>query len=1818
MASAASRTLLALFFTFLAPQRGWTEEKPLDPQAGKQTAADKIYGESWEPSIHLDGKPVDRFLFNTNKPTRSHRFTKVSKDSHPHPMEDVDPEWINLDGFAVLSQAPVKNSSTGFVRSPQTSARNNSAAGQKTRVDRTTQSSGLPYTRTQRRAPQSSSGPRQPNRALPGAPLLKRRRQHRTKPQADQRNRQTAKLTSESVHVVSLQAQKAHGRSLPNNREATAKTSPPEPPEYEARDISVRVMSPKSVLISWVDPAVEMGKVVPGASRSYTVRFREKGESARWEYKESTQRRIMIDTLSADGMYEFSVRISEGEKHSKWSVSVFQRTPESAPSGPPDNFEVKPLRGKGTAVIATWDPPEEPNGRIREYILSYAPAKDPFGMKTVTYRESTSTATIDGLTPGENYIFKIRATNRRGMGPQSKAFSVAMPRSTNTASSLLKTEESKKPSHSTIKHDINEKSSLESPEELEDRITTSKPHNTKRRLPQLSQTRSYHSIFSSLRGSFRNVVNRGSTKGAEREQKEKDDGKITTTQVPVVQTTPVVPETKELDNNASPLSENEVDYDEEYLTTVTPSLRTLTPSTTKPAYKRPYRPNRRPIKIRVHQKTGSKTSSLSSTGLTSSSSTLSSSSSPDSLILSSAKNSIISSSSSSLSLPAESLLIPTSHIPKSAPTGNDNVDSTIQETKNIDKKTNPTSSRDSLAHRKPLITVSSHETGSTQTDTSSTGAERNRNNGLRSGSRYVYGRRKPGSLFRGNFTQLVNGHKPSVTTQFNLSSHNQNQAVSNTDSLEKKESVSTGISQNHETTNPSNPKSSKSTLGSTSDSQITSDSSMFDKSRFSTESRSRGSNILQGKHAASVSKLHNLNSDTSVSSHSVSPRLPHSSTTSENNHNSKGSDTSSNPDTALSKQTDTLENNNKENLEGKTEESNLNSRAQYTQEIRKEERPDESTSKKPVVSHTRISSSFAERFPWLASRYPGKFTSSSRSSSPRKDVKTPLTRVSSSIGADRPLLKETPTRVSEAPSGASLKQETIKIRKTTSGPDLLKNSAVLSSEKPSLPNQPDVSIDTRNPALVSSSERLTSSYSLSLSPEKSIELMDSIDANHKEKSKSEDNRRYNVDAVSTESNEELTGPTAAQTNPKSPSVHRIAENPESGATRETLSRTRSGATFGVSPSIRRSGLGMNERVRSSLLANRQLGGSRLSVRPQQVQSSRLGGSTSGSSSASSLNMRQPTLISASDGDGGASSRDSFRNQEGRPRYPILRGKPNNRGKFKPGNGDGKNGKPNLTATDEKDTISSQGGNKPVGQKFITGPDGTRWVVDLDKGVLMNQDGQILQDSQGKPKRVVLGEDGRTIFDHMGSPLVSQEGIALFGHGRDSQPVVNPKEKVLMVGGKPVLGLDVPLPRTSTTTTSAPTTTLEPTTTDWSTEDFSTAQPYPTCPPGTFSKTDEFGYPVLDPEGILDCYPEEESSGMEMDHMLTVPMMPDALGLEKDELLMQTTLPPTTTTIASTTTTTAVIPTTGSQATPSNRGPLSEFDLSGKKRFTAPYVNYIQKDPNAPCSLTEALEYLQVDVLESLMEKDSKAVNQNQPPKHKPQNLTVVAMEGCHSFIILDWAKPIKDDMVSGYLVHSATYDDVLNNRWSSGVSTGTHLPVENLKPNSRYYFRVQAKNVYGLGPLSETLTYVTESDDPLLIARLPGGEPIWIPFTFKYNPAHTSCKGKQYVKRTWYKKFVGVVLCNSLRYKIFMADDLRVPFYSIGDTMGQGEDHCQFVDSHRDGRTGPAYLSENLPSAQGFYRAYRQEPVSFGVIGRRTSHPFVGWYECGVSIPGKW
>lgn len=62
-----------------------------------------------------------------------------------------------------------------------------------------------------------------------------------------------------------------------------------------------------------------------------------------------------------------------------------------------------------------------------------------------------------------------------------------------------------------------------------------------------------------------------------------------------------------------------------------------------------------------------------------------------------------------------------------------------------------------------------------------------------------------------------------------------------------------------------------------------------------------------------------------------------------------------------------------------------------------------------------------------------------------------------------------------------------------------------------------------------------------------------------------------------------------------------------------------------------------------------------------------------------------------------------------------------------------------------------------------------------------------------------------------------------------------------------------------------------------------------------------------------------------------------------------------------------------------------------------------------------------------------------------------------------------------------------------------------------------------------------------MLCRLAGKDAIWTQFPFQTD-SHSDCHGKQYVKRTWYRKFVGVQLCNSLRYKIYLSDSLNGEF----------------------------------------------------------------------------
>lgn len=64
------------------------------------------------------------------------------------------------------------------------------------------------------------------------------------------------------------------------------------------------------------------------------------------------------------------------------------------------------------------------------------------------------------------------------------------------------------------------------------------------------------------------------------------------------------------------------------------------------------------------------------------------------------------------------------------------------------------------------------------------------------------------------------------------------------------------------------------------------------------------------------------------------------------------------------------------------------------------------------------------------------------------------------------------------------------------------------------------------------------------------------------------------------------------------------------------------------------------------------------------------------------------------------------------------------------------------------------------------------------------------------------------------------------------------------------------------------------------------------------------------------------------------------------------------------------------------------------------MKYINKEDNTPCSITESLERF----------PSEESANQDitTPPQNPPSNLTVVTVEGCSSFVILDWEKPNND------------------------------------------------------------------------------------------------------------------------------------------------------------------------------------------------------------------
>ncbi|XP_030708887.2 fibronectin type III domain-containing protein 1 isoform X1 [Globicephala melas] len=1857
-----------LFLAALLPvvsSAGAPADHPLKPKHVKLLSTKMGLKVTWDPPKDATSRPVEHYNIAYGKSLKSLKYIKVNAETHSFLIEDVEPgvvyfvlvtaennsgvsrpvyraeslpggEWIKIDGFPIKGPGPFNETVTEKdVPNKPLRVRVRSSNDQLSVAWKAPHLSGA---KSPRRSRGFLLGYGESGRKMNYVPLTR-----------DERTHEIKKLASESVYVVSLQSLNSRGQSQPVYRAALTKRKISEEDELDVpEDINVRVISSQSVLVAWVDPVLEKQKKVV-TSRQYTVRYREKGESARWDYKQVSNRRVLIEDLIPDTMYEFAVRISQGERDGKWSTSVFQRTPESAPTTAPENLTVWPVNGKPTAVTVAWDALLETEGKVKEYILSYAPALKPFGAKSLTYPGETTSALVDGLQPGERYLFKIRAANRRGMGPHSKAFIVALP-ATPTSES-----------------DVQQKADTEDPHEPEKPEPSSSspkaPASSKHtRLPVSPQGRNVKNLLLDLKNKI--LANGGLPRKP---------------QLPPRKSEGVDPQSTEI-------TEEEV-------------LDSRGHPPTSPSETQDQKPQQRPPSRPVHPvlPAGRAPGRARTPGLPRKDGADKRGSSPASHPRPGAPPS----ASSVPATPPEG--------PAHRPSSSDDNDSVDQEEEGP-AAGSPQPPPRSAAHARPALAPGRHPAWGALRDGGS--ANHGTKPALPSrraphsedGEENSRASAPPARLSpsHGGTSRLL-PTQPQLGPPLSRGWKDGHEAPAAKSTAPLRATQPSSASSRLSSRTQASEGADDSDGGGDNDAEEKGKQAEATAPTFRSRAPVSGhfSALRNRPFAAPGRYPHRLGGGrgprlrpSSSPPSTVGPRVHsrvNSHPASDHRRGLGGHEDSEEEAGDEQPLPATVANDHASSSSGQPVSRGADHLRRGPQRAASPQR------KEPLEENPKSAGTWAGAHPQAKSP-PSKAQDVQQSTDAGVEGGSSQTQLSPAPRSQHHRGTRVPRRMG-AGSAAPEKQPSSAVsasQQQPRGPQSKEEGRPPSNPQAGRPHSTSQeSASFSDPYSSRGRQSLTASSQGGLPTSPQNQSEDSDDSAEAE------TRGIRAPAYS------VAAKVATPSLPKHRQVEAQARSAGDSHLRRPLGRPGSlhpqarprvpgragpqavGKKDGASqatpskreplPSKSQQSVAAEEEDEDMMFFNGGKDKDPLSSSVPKWPSSfiprggkHVDGNIAKGETEPAIVLAPPRVSSPQDKNAtpvkrplppppGSSPRATHLPPRHAPRSPAtpspteappspprfttrapaiyssttpmlsLRQRmmnsrfrnPFSRPPVRPPSRQGYNGRPNA----EGRVLPGSNG-KPSGQRIINGPQGTKWVVDLDRGLVLNGEGRHLQDSQGNPLRVKLGGDGRTIVDLGGTPVVSPDGLPLFGQGRYGKPLASPQDKpILSLGGKPLVGLGVVKTTTSsstastrppTTTPPQPTTTstTRPATTRTTTQSTTTttapepAARIPTCRPGTLERHDEDGNLVVGSDGIPECHPEEdEFSGLETD---TAVPTEEAYVIYDEDYEAETSRLPATTKPSTPAATPAVIPPEGSISS----YPEEEFDLAGKKRFVAPYVTYLNKDPSAPCSLTDALDHFQVDSLDEIIPNDLK--KSDLPPQHAPRNITVVAVEGCHSFVIVDWDKSAPGDVITGYLVYSASYEDFIRNKWSTQASSVTHLPIENLKPNTRYYFKVQAKNPHGYGPISPSVSFVTESDNPLLVVRPPGGEPIWIPFAFKHDPGYTDCHGRQYVKRTWYRKFVGVVLCNSLRYKIYLSDNLKDTFYSIGDSWGRGEDHCQFVDSHLDGRTGPQSYIEALPTTQGYYRQYRQEPVSFGNIGFGTPYYYVGWYECGVSIPGKW
>ncbi|MFT7816616.1 neogenin-like isoform X1 [Arapaima gigas] len=117
------------------------------------------------------------------------------------------------------------------------------------------------------------------------------------------------------------------------------------------------------------------------------------------------------------------------------------------------------------------------------------------------------------------------------------------------------------------------------------------------------------------------------------------------------------------------------------------------------------------------------------------------------------------------------------------------------------------------------------------------------------------------------------------------------------------------------------------------------------------------------------------------------------------------------------------------------------------------------------------------------------------------------------------------------------------------------------------------------------------------------------------------------------------------------------------------------------------------------------------------------------------------------------------------------------------------------------------------------------------------------------------------------------------------------------------------------------------------------------------------------------------------------------------------------------------------------------------------------------------------------------------PSSSPKDVTVVSKEDRPRTIIVNWQPPTEaNGKITGYIIYYSTDVNAEVHDWVIEPVVGNRLThqIQDLTLDTTYYFKIQARNSKGMGPMSEAVYFRTPKGEDTGHRALRGWHPTWL------------------------------------------------------------------------------------------------------------------------------